>query len=439
MNYFVGIAMLLLPLTPLRAQDTSSIWTFSHLVNYALDNNISIQQSSLDAQTALANYKQARSNRLPSISGSASYRLSNGSSIDQITNTWSSNITQTNNFGISSSMTLYQGNKLNLNIQKSALQLEANDLYIEEAKNDITIRILEAYMNAMYANEAITIAQNTLDASQVQLEQGKTRYANGDIARSELAELETQFATSQSDVVNAEQNYRLKVLNIKQLLELDQTASFDIVVQMFDEPSLLIPDIETVYTKAEQVLPTLKIYDNLIAQAEKDLALSKTGYLPTVTLTAGISTGYTDNIAYSYVNQLNNNVGEYIGVGVSIPIFSKRQNKTNVTLSQIAIEQSELNKTQASKDLYLTVETAWQNAVSSEALSASSKTARDNARLAYELASKSYEFGSTTPSDLVVSRNTYLNAEHNYLQNKYMALLYLELLNYYQGEPIMAQ
>ncbi|MFV0483390.1 MAG: TolC family protein [Bacteroidales bacterium] len=431
----ITITMSVIGLAGLRAQDDSQ-WSLAKMVDYALENNINTKKSTLDLKSADASYRQAKNNKLPSLSGSTSYQLSNGSSIDQITNSWSSNMTNTNNFGVSADWSIYQGNKLNLNIQKSELQLEQSELYVEEAKNNIQLSVLEAYINAMYAHEAITITENTLAATLSQLEQAKVRFENGDIARDELADLETQYATNQSEVVSTQQNYQQKVLALKQLLELDPQSDFDIELVELDDETQFIPGKEDVFAQAVETLPTMKIYDNQRLQAEKDLAISKAGYLPTVSLSAGANTGYTDNINFSYINQLSNNIGEYVGINVSIPIFSKKQNKTNIALSQISIEQSELDKIQASKDLYANVETAWQNAVSSQAQQKASKTARDNAKLAYDLASKKYEFGDLTPSDLMVSRNTYLNAEQSYLQNKYMSLLYRQLLKYYQGKSI---
>ncbi|MFV0565958.1 MAG: TolC family protein [Flavobacteriaceae bacterium] len=416
------------------AQDVHK-WTLTEMIDYAIENNISIKQSELTLKSTTANYKQAKNNKLPSITGSTSYQLSNGSSIDQITNSWSSNMTNTNNFGVSANWTLYQGNQLNLRQDKGELQLQENELYVEEAKNNISLSVLEAYINAIYAHEAITVSENTLTSSASQLKQAQVKFNSGDIPKSDLADIETQHATNQAEAVSAQQNYQLKVLALKQLLELEPEVDFNIEI-ITATTQHIIPNKEIVFAKAVEVLPTLKVYDNLKEQAEKDLAISKTGFLPTVSLSAGVNTGYTDNINYSYANQLSNNVGQNVGIGISIPIFSKNQNKTNVAVAKIDLEQSDLNKIQAGKSLYANIETVWQNAISSQAQQQASEIARNNAKTAYELAIKKYEFGGLTPADLLVSRNAYLNAEQNYLQNKYMALLYQQLLKYYQGENV---
>ena len=117
--------------------------------------------------------------------------------------------------------------------------------------------------------------------------------------------------------------------------------------------------------------------------------------------------------------------------------FLAIRTKNNVALAKIAESQAELDRRQAEKDLYTKIETAWHNATTRQAQEVASKTARDNAKLAYELAQKKHEFGNLTNTELLVSRNTYLNAEQTYLQNKYMVLLYQQLLNFYQGKEII--
>ena len=136
------------------------------------------------------------------------------------------------------------------------------------------------------------------------------------------------------------------------------------------------------------------------------------------------------------IAQLKNNFGQTIGLSLTIPIFSRYQNKNNVALARLSESQAELDRKQAEKDLYTKIETAWHNATTRQAQEVASKKARDNAKLAYELAEKKHEFGNLTNTELLVSRNTYLNAEQTYLQNKYMVLLYQQLLNFYQGKEI---
>ena len=410
-------------------------WSLADCINYAVQHNISVKKTELNQQTAEINYNQAKDNRLPTVSGSASANLNNGSAINQISNERVSQRTFSNNFGVSASMPLYQGGKLNLQADRTRLLLEQNELYVQEAKNNITLSVLEAYLQALYSYEAITVAKNTARSSGEELKQAQGKFANGSIAKLALAEIETRHANNEYAIIQAENQYASRVLALKQLLELPPTADFAIALDLpNDEQTAIIPNIEVVFEEAKKQLPNLKIYQTQQQIAEKDIKIAKAGYLPSVSLQAGVNTGYSNLRNLTYTNQLDANFGQTVGATLNIPIFSQNRNKNNVKLAEITQQQAVLQEQQAEKDLYSKIETAWQNATTRQAQQLASRTARDNAKLAYELAVKKHEFGGLTNTELLVSENAYLSAEQTYLQNKYMSALYIQLLNFYQGK-----
>ncbi|MDO4881354.1 MAG: TolC family protein [Capnocytophaga sp.] len=423
-----------LPLT-MTAQNKQ--WSLSDCINYAVSNNISVKKTEVNQQTAEVNYQQAKDNRLPSVSGSASANLNNGSAINQISNERVTRRTFSNNFGISASLPVYQGNKLNLQINRTKLLLEQNELYVQEAKNNITLSVLEAYLQALYSYEGIIVAKNTALSSEEELKQAQTKFESGAIAKLSLAEIETRHANNEYAIIEAENQYATRVLTLKQLLELAPNSDFSIALDLqADDVVAIIPNKEDVFEQAKQNFPNLKIYQSQQKIAETDVKIAKAGYLPTLSLQAGVNTGYSNLTNYNYRTQLDNNFGQTIGASLSIPIFSQNKNKNSVKLAQFSQQQAILEEQQAEKDLYSKIETAWQNATKHQAQQNASRTARDNAKLAYELATKKHEFGGLTNTELLVSQNTYLNAEQTYLQNKYMLALYIQLLNFYEGKEI---
>ncbi|QCX53334.1 TolC family protein [Elizabethkingia sp. JS20170427COW] len=417
--------------TSINAQ---KIWTLQDCIDYAVQNNITVKKTSLDKTTAEINYQQQKNNKLPSVSGTTSVGVTNGSSIDPITSSFVNQTIFSNSFGVSSSVTLYQGNKLNLQIDKNKMLVEQSDLYKKQAENSIVLNVLEAYLQALYYHEGIMTAEVTANSTKEELKLTQTKYKNGAIAKLELTNVETQNTQNQYNVVNAKSLYDQQVLKLKQLLELDPSVDFEIEKVDLSDALALIPDKQSVFEKAKENLPDIKIYDVENQILAKDLDIAKAGYKPSVSLNAGLNTGYSNTMDYSYWKQIKSNFNKSLGLSVSIPIISKKQNDTNVKLAEIQIEQNQLNKTSAEKTLYANIETAWQQANSNLAQQEASKVARDNAKLAYELAQKKYEFGGLTTTELAVSRNTYLTNEQNYLQTKYMAVLYSQLLNYYQGK-----
>ena len=405
-------------------------------INYAVNNNITVKKTQLGQQTAAINLDQAKSNRLLAVSGNISANANHGSVINQITNNRVNQTTITNSMGVNASMPLYEGNKLNLQIERATLALEQNDLYVKEAQNNITLSVLEAYLQALYQYENIAVAKNTALSSEEQLAQAQQKYENGAIAKIDLIEIETQHANNQYNVVLAKNQYENQVLTLKQLLELPPGTEFGIEIIQKEDVSAPIANKEEVYRQALEQLPTTKIYEKQKELAQKDIQIAKSGFLPSLSLSGGINTGYSDRDTEKYMTQLKNNFGQTIGLSLNIPIFSRYQNKNNVALARLSESQADLDRKQAEKDLYTKIETAWHNATTRQAQEVASKKARDNAKLAYELAEKKHEFGNLTNTELLVSRNTYLNAEQTYLQNKYMVLLYQQLLNFYQGKEI---
>ncbi|WP_276726480.1 TolC family protein [Capnocytophaga granulosa] len=428
--------ILLASLLSLPMWGQQKLWSLTDCINYAVNNNITVKKTQLGQQTAAINLDQAKNNRLPAVSGNISANANHGSVINQITNNRVNQTTITNSMGVSASMPLYEGNKLNLQIERATLALEQNDLYVKEAQNNITLSVLEAYLQALYQYENIAVAKNTALSSEEQLAQAQQKYENGAIAKIDLIEIETQHANNQYNVVLAKNQYENQVLTLKQLLELPPGTEFGIEIIQKEDVSAPIANKEEVYRQALEQLPTTKIYEKQKELAQKDIQIAKSGFLPSLSLSGGINTGYSDRDTEKYMTQLKNNFGQTIGLSLNIPIFSRYQNKNNVALARLSESQADLDRKQAEKDLYTKIETAWHNATTRQAQEVASKKARDNAKLAYELAEKKHEFGNLTNTELLVSRNTYLNAEQTYLQNKYMVLLYQQLLNFYQGKEI---
>lgn len=418
------------------AQD-SLLWSLQECISYAVTNNINIKKNELNNITASVNYEQQKNNKLPSLSSSNSFSFSHGSSVDPITSSFVDKNIISNSYGLNGQFVIYQGNRLQLQIEKNALLVNQSLLYTEEAKNSIKLSVMEAYLQALYYREGITIAENAVASSKEEVQQARIKYTNGAIAQKDLADVETQHAANEYGVVSANNLYSQQVLKLKQLLELEPSIQFSIIGVGLSDKVNIIPDKKEVFAAA-QVLPDLKIYDVQSDILTRELQIAKASQKPTVSLNAGINTGYTNTMNYNYFTQLYRNFSQQLSLSVNIPIFSKKENKTNIQLAKINLEQNNLDKVAASKTLYANIETARQNAVLNQAQQISAKKSEENAKLAYDLARKKYEFGGLTTTELAVSRNAYLSAAQTYLQNKYLAVLYSELLNFYQGKNIVA-
>ncbi|MDO6435987.1 TolC family protein [Cyclobacterium sp. 1_MG-2023] len=425
---------------PINAQEVApspEIWSLEDCINYALENNITVKDAVLNTDLAEVDYDRAKSARLPNLFGSASQTFTSGNSIDPITSDFVSEKINSNNLGINSSMTLYQGNQLNNQIEQNKLLMEQSIFQEEVEKNNIALNILETYLRALYSKESISIAENNLEASEQEVLRAKARLDAGTIALSDYTEAQSQAATNKFNVITAKNTYEQYIIDLKQLLELSPTQ--EIAIQTIDKDLDLI-NLElnktAIYYKALQFLPEVEVSDLNIAINEKELAIAKGAYKPTLSLNGSVGTGYTSINYLSFSDQYNSNFNQRLGLTLTIPIFNRNQTKSAVKSAALNIEKAQIQKQNTEKVIYKNVETAYQNAVSAQEQLLAAKSSQEAAEQSYRLAQKKYELEDLSTTDLVISQNTYTNARQNYLQAKYLNILYNQLLQFYQGNDI---
>ncbi|QRM90300.1 TolC family protein [Lacinutrix sp. WUR7] len=424
------------------AQDTTAattpkVWSLQDCISYAIENNITIKDAVLNKSIAEIDYSKAKSSRLPNLFGSASQNFSSGNTIDPITSNYVTDQINSTNVGINSSVTLFQGNQLNNQIKQNKLFLEQSVFQEEVEKNNIVLNILEVYLQTLYSKESIAIAENNVTASEKEVERAKARLDAGTIALSDYTEAQSQAATNKYNVIAAKNDYQQYIIQLKQLLELSPLE--DLEIQTIDENMDLVNlelDKMKVYTNALGFLPEIQSSILNIEANKKELDIAKGAYLPTLSLSGSIGSGYTSVNDNTFSDQFDINFNQKIGLSLSVPIFNRNQTKAAVKTANINIEKAEIQKQSTEKEIYKKVETAYQNAVSAQEQVIASEASKIAAEQSYKLAQKKYELGALSTTDLVISQNTFTNAQQNYLQSKYLNILYHQLLQFYQGNDI---
>lgn len=419
------------------AQAANTGWDLSQIIQYATSNNIVVKQRQLDEQSSESTYQQSRASRLPSLSFSASQALNKGTSTDPITYEFVSQTVHSTSASLSASMTLYGGGEINHTIKQNSLLVDQNSLYVQEAKNDIILNVTEAYMEALYYKEGVRIAEENLAASKEQLTYSQAMYDAGSIAAYDLAEVKSQYASDQYTLVTSINSYDQQVLTLKQELELEPEESFDLSFpEESFEANVVIPDKMQVYQQALKILPELKYAELQTQINQMDVFIAKAGYMPTLSLNGSLNTGYTNTQDYSFKDQLNNNYSQRLSVSLSVPIFSKLQNKSAVQTARLSMQSSALEEVSVKKEIYANIETAYQNALAYQSEMAALQAQMEASRTAYELAQQQHNLGMINATDLIADQNDYLVAQQQYVQAKYRTLLYCALLEFYQGEQI---
>ncbi len=422
-------------------------WSYSECVEYAKANNIDLHQSRLTRESSGYDLEAAKGQWLPTFSFSTSHSLSkypwpaggnftynesNGTLNSVSKNTYNGS------YGVTGGWTIFNGNQRRNNIKRSELQNDINDMLIEQASNNLETQILNYYLQILYAREAIVIAQQTLQVSEAQMKRGEELMNAGKMSRVDYVQLESQYQTDKYNVVTAESTYETNKMQLKQLLELGIDYDMQIDSITFGEEAILqpLPDKTEVYNTAIAWLPEVQQSALQQDMSELDIKIAKSGYMPTISLSGSVGTGSNSSSDYSFGNQMKHNFNEQIGVTLSIPIFDGKQTKTDVAKARVSKLNTILDYRSLLNNVAQTIETAYLDARNSQAQYASSKESVRSAELTDELTNEQFRLGLVNTLDLLSSHNTLLSARLQLLQAKYMALLNLKMLDYYQHKGI---
>lgn len=432
--------------TKTQAQtDLPEQWTLRSCIDYALENNITIQRNRISAESAEEDVKSAKADFLPSITGSISQRIvnrpndTNGTIIsgDDIT-TSESKTSYNGSYGIDASWTLYNGGQRLNTYKQQKLNNRIAELSIEESANTIEENITQLYVQILYSAEAVKVNESTLEVSKVQFARGQEQFNVGSIATSDLAQLEAQVSSDNYQLVTSQATLQDYKLQLKQLLELDGDFEMDLYIPELDDSSVLIPlpAKDDVYNAALSLRPEIQSGKLNVDASDLSIKMARAGYIPSLSLTAGIGSNNANGNDFSFSEQIKQNWNNSIGLTVSIPIFDKRQTKSAINKAKLQKQTSQLDLLDEQKTLYRTIENLWLNANSAQQQYVAAKENLKSTQTSYELVNEQFNVGMANTVELLTEKNNLLSAQQATLQAKYTAILNAELLRFYQGEEI---
>lgn len=435
-----SLLLLFLGFSSLRgfSQDTAAralppIWDLASCLQYAKSNNIQLKNLRLDKQSAEQDKLLAKAALLPDLYGSAS--LSSNHYNRNTTGTTTA-INTSGSYGVSSAWTLYQGGYLKTDIKQKDLSIQSANFTILESENDITLQITQAYLNILVDKESIIYNQDLVKTSSAQLEQSRRQFAAGSVARKVVAQFEAQLAGDQYNLTSSENAERQDKITLKQLLQLPDSRNFDVVKPDTVLAAQNIPDLKSVQEYALQNRPEIKNAEVAVRISDLSLTKAKSGYLPTLSLGAGIGTSFANDPTYNTFRQFDNNFYQQAGLTLSVPIFTKRQNKTAVAKAKISLIQSQNTLQNAKTTLALTTEQAFITAQNSQnQFTSAAEQLKYNTEV-YRIANQELKIGTANIVEFYQQRNLYVQAMQSYIQAKYNAALAARIYEFYLGTPI---
>ena len=421
-------------------------WTLQDCIDYAMQNNITLQRSRLQQQSAAEDVKGSKAALLPSLNVSTNqsvgYRPWQDAGTTTVTNgTVNARINKTyynGSYGLNASWTVWNGNRNRNQVKLNQLTEQQAEMDILETANSIQERIAQLYVQILYLTEAVKVNEESLKTARKNEERGQEMVNVGKMSKADLAQLTAQRATDEYNVVEAQAQVRNYKLQLKQLLEITDDVAFDVVIPAAtDEQALAeVPALMGVYEQALTTRPEIQSAQMAVKGSDLSLSMAKAGKLPTINMTAGVGTSTNSLSNNGWGTQFKSNVDASAGVSVGFPLIDQRQTKTNVAKARLQRESNVLALQDEQKQLYQTIENYWLVATTNQQKFRAAKLTVDSEQQSYGLLQEQFQLGLKNIIELMTGKDRLLQAEQNKLQAKYMTILNLQMLRFYQGETI---
>lgn len=421
------------------------VWTLQECLDYALANNIQLQQKRITAASDHEDVLQSQAALFPSVSFStnqnASWRPFAETTINLAGGTMTTNsnsVSYNGSYGINANWTVWNGNRNTNTIKQNKLTEKMAELGIEQQANTIQEQIAQLYVQILYETEAVNVCREIIKSSMMQRDRARTMVEVGHLARVDLVQLEAQVSQDEYSLVQAQSQLANYKLQLKQLLEIHDDEAFEIAVPEVTDAQVLsvLPNEQAVYNAALESRPEIQSSKLNIESSEIAIHTARAGYKPTVSMTAGIGSNNSSGQHTDFFKQVKNNMNNSLGLSISVPILDNHQARTNIRKAKYALQTSELNLQEQQKQLYSTIENYWLNATTSQQQFISARNNVKSMQESYDLVSEQFNLGLKNIVELTTGKNNLLQAEQQLLQTKYTALLNSAMLKFYAGESI---
>ncbi len=452
------------------------LWTLEECINYALERNIPINQKKLSNQMIEIDLRQDKAKMIPSLIASGNQNFNFGRSVDPYTNVYTSNDFASNNFALNSNWNIFKGFQNKNTIEKTKIDIQAGKLDLKETENNVTISITQSYLQILYSDEQVENAKNKLSSTQAQVKRTETLLRVGEVPEGTLFQIKAQEASDQYSLVNTENQLEMAKINLMQYMELPVEQYFEVVKPEYDDSLLvfiILQDSDEIFENAKNALPEIESAKLKIYSAEQSLKIAKGANLPRLSLSAGLSTGYSNNrnlydrettiaeqeigylqsdptelvmtqkpvttitdLNYPFGQQFTDNFSQSLRLSLTIPIYNNRQVKSNIEKSKINIQTARLNAQNTNNQLRKNIEQAYNDMIAAAKNHEAAKEQVKNLERSYGDTKRKFELGMINATDFIIEQNQYFDSESNLNRAKYQFIFTEKILDFYQGKPI---
>ena len=427
----------------LGTANAQKAWSLRECCDYAIEHNISIKQQENQCRQQEIQLSTAKNSRLPDINGSVGQNFSFGRGLT-MDNTYTNTNTSSTSFQLGANLPLFTGFEIPNQIKLSKLNLEAATADLEKAKNDIRMQVAQAYVQILYDMEIADVAHRQIAIDSAQVARLQAFVDNGKASEAELSQQKATMANSKLTATQADNNLKLELLALSQLLELPSPEGFTVVrpnpdelAKLMNQDKLITPD--DIYAEALGVKPEILSQQLKLKGTEHSIKIAQAGHYPTLSLSGGLGTNYYTTSGFkseSFGKQLENNFSQYIGLNLSVPIFSRFQTRNRIRSARIDQANQQLQLDNTKKTLYKEIQQVYYNAQNAQSKEKSSAEAVQSSKDAFDLVQAKYENGKATITEFNEAKNNYMKSESDLVQARYENLYQQALLEFYRGKEL---
>ena len=441
MNKLSAIVLLACLSAGLQAQET---WSLRRCIDYAIEHNIDIRQAANTAEQSAVEVNTAKWARLPNLNGSANQSWNWGRTQtavpDETTGDYSTVYVNTasngTNMQLSTSIPLFTGLELPHQYSLAKLNLKAATADLQKAKDDISINIASAYLQVLFNQELHDVALGQVELSLQQCQRIESLAGVGKASSAEVADARARVAQDRMTAVQTENDYRLSLLTLIQLIELDSPEGF-----MLESPSTAItpPPVtppDDIYQTALTSKASIQAAQYRLEGSKHSVRIAQSGFYPQLNLNGSLGTSYYSTINRTFRQQMGDNFSKYLGLSLSVPLFNRLATRNRVRTARLQQENYALQLENAKKTLYKEIQQAWYNATAAESKYASSHAATLASEESFRLMTQKYENGKANAVEFNEAKQNLMKAQSDELQAKYEYLFRTKILDFYKGVPI---
>lgn len=462
------------------AGQSAKVWSLKECVDYALENNLQIARSENNVRNAEIDRSQARMSMLPNLNANVSYGYNWGRSVDPVTYEYTTQQLNSINPGLSSSVTLFNGLRIQNTIKQTVRAEHASEHDLQKTKNDVMLNIASLYITVIFNKELVANAKFQLESSRVQLDRVKKQVDAGALARSEQLNLDAQVATNEVTLVQRENALALSLLQLKQALLLPASTPMDVeLMELAVEDLVLEENAQQIYEVARQTLPEVKSASLNVESWEYGLKAARGQYYPRLTLNGSINSNYSSasdgprfipdggdpvptgtqpigfvegtnqvvlaptfaqsgqmRSSWGQWDQLQDNVFRSVGLSLIIPIFNNHQVRSTVQRTEVTVENAKIAEREVLQTLRQNVETAYNDAMAASKTYLAALRTVEAREEAFRMMETRYNSGAANSFEYQVSQNDFSQAQNDLTRAKYDLIFRQKVLDFYLGKPL---